>query len=53
MKENDQVSVETVNRKVEAFVEIIMAKMTELQKANRDFKMRVRELEKKLEQNQK
>lgn len=46
--ENDSVSIQTVNRKIENFVEIVMAKMVELQKANRDLRNRVKELEKKL-----
>lgn len=45
--ENDQeVSVQTVNRKVEAFVEIVMKKLIEQSTEIKNLKKRVKQLEK-------
>lgn len=41
----DDISLSTVNRKLEAFVEVILGKMMELQQENRDLRRRLSALE--------
>lgn len=42
---NDQVSVETVNKKLEAFVEVVLGKLVEQQMTIGDLKSRIAALE--------
>ena len=43
---SDPVSVETVNKKLESFVEVVLEKITELKLENKQLKARVKKLEK-------
>lgn len=43
---NDPVSVETVNRKLESFVEVVLEKLVTLQESNKKLTKRVAALEK-------
>jgi hypothetical protein len=46
---NDPVSVETVNRKLESFVEVVLEKLTAQQATIKQLKTRLRAVEKELE----
>lgn len=41
------VNVDMVNRKLESFVEVVLQKMMDLEKENKDFKKRLKALERK------
>ena len=41
------VNVDMVNRKLESFVEVVLQKMMDIEKENKDFKKRLKALERK------